>query len=401
MPTSPDSYAALYLREVGEIAATVDPAAVDELANALADVRRAHGRLFVLGVGGGAAHASHAVNDFRKLCDLEAYAPTDNVAEITARTNDEGWETTFEAWLRTSRISSKDAILVFSVGGGSREHNVSVNLVRAIELAREVGARVYGVVGRADGVTAREADACIVVETPPERRTPHVEEFQAIVWHLLVSHPALATTRGKWESVEVLGRRVSSSAVFLDRDGVIVELVWDAVDESFEGPNTKEDVRLAPGAAEAIGRIRSLDYRTVVVSNQPGAAKGKASRDDLLDAHAQVVRLLAGQGVEIDDYRYCFHHPDAVVPALMGDCDCRKPKPGMLLDAAAALDLDLSRSWMIGDSDTDVEAARAAGCRTVLVENPRSTHRRASAGRPDYRAKDVADAVEIVAGETR
>ena len=207
MPTSPDSYAALYLREVGEIVQSVDPAAVDELAYALADVRRGQGRLFILGVGGGAAHASHAVNDFRKLCDFEAYAPTDNVAEITARTNDEGWETTFDAWLRTSRLSSRDAILVFSVGGGSRAHNVSVNLVRAIELAQEVGARVFGVVGRADGATAEAADVCIVVEAPPERRTPHVEEFQAIVWHLLVSHPALVTAPGKWESVEAADGR--------------------------------------------------------------------------------------------------------------------------------------------------------------------------------------------------
>ena len=207
MPTSPDSYAALYLREVGEIVRSVDPEAVDELASALADVRRRQGRLFILGVGGGAAHASHAVNDFRKLCDFEAYAPTDNIAEITARANDEGWETTFDAWLRTSRLSSRDAILVFSVGGGSRTHDVSVNLVRAIELAQEVGARVFGVVGRADGATAEAAHACIVVEAPPERRTPHVEEFQAIVWHLLVSHPALVTASGKWESVEAADGR--------------------------------------------------------------------------------------------------------------------------------------------------------------------------------------------------
>ncbi len=202
MPTPPDSFAAVYLREVGEIVQSIDPAAVDSLAQALADVRDADGRLFVLGVGGGAAHASHAVNDFRKLCDFEAYAPTDNVAEFTARTNDEGWETSFDAWLRTSRLSSRDAILVFSVGGGSRAHNVSVNLVRAIELAREVGAGVFGVVGRADGATAQAADVCIVVEAPPERRTPHVESSQAIVWHLLVSHPALVKAPGKWESVE-------------------------------------------------------------------------------------------------------------------------------------------------------------------------------------------------------
>jgi D-sedoheptulose 7-phosphate isomerase len=207
MPTSSDSYAALYLREVCEIAQSVDPAALDGLADALAEVRRREGRLFVLGIGGGAAHASHAVNDFRKLCDFEAYAPTDNVAELTARTNDEGWETSFDAWLRTSRLSSRDAILVFSVGGGSRAHNVSVNLVRAIELAREVGAGVFGVVGRADGAAAELSDVCVVVDAPSERRTPHVEEFQAIVWHLLVSHPALVTASGKWESVERAGGR--------------------------------------------------------------------------------------------------------------------------------------------------------------------------------------------------
>jgi D-sedoheptulose 7-phosphate isomerase len=202
MPTTPDSFAAVYLGEVGDIVRSLDPSAVEDLALALADVRRRRGRLFVLGVGGGAAHASHAVNDFRKLCGFEAYAPTDNVAELTARTNDEGWESSLDAWLRTSRISSQDAILIFSVGGGSRTHNVSVNLVRAIELARDVGASVFGVVGRADGATAEAADVCIVVDAPPERRTPHVEEFQAIVWHLLVSHPALLTAAAKWESVE-------------------------------------------------------------------------------------------------------------------------------------------------------------------------------------------------------
>ena len=205
MPKPPDSFAAVYLGEVGDILRALDSSAVDDLALALADVRRRNGRLFVLGVGGGAAHASHAVNDFRKLCGFEAYAPTDNVAELTARTNDEGWETSLDAWLEVSRLSSRDALLVFSVGGGSRAHNVSVNLVRAIELAQEVGASVFGVVGRADGATAKAADVCIVVETPPERRTPHVEESQAIVWHLLVSHPALVRAPGKWESVESAG----------------------------------------------------------------------------------------------------------------------------------------------------------------------------------------------------
>lgn len=194
---------------------------------------------------------------------------------------------------------------------------------------------------------------------------------------------------------------MSHPAVFLDRDGVIVELVWDEVDGSFEGPSSEDDVRLVPGAAEAIGRIRALDYRTVVVSNQPAVAKGKASQGDLCGAHARLVRLLADRVVEIDDYRYCLHHPDAVVPELRQDCECRKPRPGLLLEAADALDLDLARSWMIGDAETDVEAGRAAGCATILVEHPRSAHRRTGRTVADHRVEDIADAVEIVAREKR
>jgi D-glycero-D-manno-heptose 1,7-bisphosphate phosphatase len=192
---------------------------------------------------------------------------------------------------------------------------------------------------------------------------------------------------------------LSDPAVFLDRDGVIVELVWDGADGAFEGPTVAQDVRLVPGAADAIRRIRSVDYRTVVVSNQPGAAKRKASREDLRMAHERVVRLLAERGVVIDDYRYCLHHPDAVDPLLAQACDCRKPRPGMLLDAATALDIDLSRSWMIGDSDVDAEAGRAAGCRTILVENPRSAHRRGGAGRVDHRVRDLGRAAEILVSE--
>ena len=191
---------------------------------------------------------------------------------------------------------------------------------------------------------------------------------------------------------------MSDGAVFLDRDGVVVELVWDEADGAFEGPTAGKEVRLVPGAADAIRRIRSLDYRTVVVSNQPGAAKGKASQEDLLEAHERVVGLLAEQGVMIDDYRYCLHHPNATDPALAQACDCRKPRPGMLLEAAAELDLDLARSWMIGDSDVDAEAGRSVGCRTILVENPLSAHRRQD-GAADYRVGDVSRAVQIVARE--
>ena len=196
------SYAETFLSEVAEIAGRIPADQIETMAEGLARVRAAGGRLFVLGVGGGAAHASHAVNDFRKICHFESYTPVDNVAELTARTNDDGWETTFVAWLELSRLNDRDAVLVFSVGGGSREHHVSMNLVLAVELANRVGAQVYGVVGRGDGTTAQLADVAIVVPSRPERRTPHVEAFQAVVWHLLVSHPLLAAQRGTWESLE-------------------------------------------------------------------------------------------------------------------------------------------------------------------------------------------------------
>jgi len=190
-----------YLDEAAAVAAALPADTIDAIVDGLAAVRERGGRLFILGVGGGAGHASHAVNDFRKLCHLESYAPTDNVSELTARINDDGWESAYAAWLRGSRLNAQDALLVFSVGGGSREHGVSTNLVAALDLARAVGASIYGIVGRAEGETARLADACVVVDAPAERLTPHTEAFQAVVWHLVVSHPRLAAQAGKWESL--------------------------------------------------------------------------------------------------------------------------------------------------------------------------------------------------------
>jgi D-sedoheptulose 7-phosphate isomerase len=196
------SFSEGYVQETISILSKLDYAQVEAIATGLASVRGAGGRLFILGVGGSAGHASHAVNDFRKICSFESYTPTDNVSELTARVNDEGWETTFSEWLKVSRLASKDALLVFSVGGGDRERNVSANLVRALELARAVGARTYGIVGRDGGFTRKIADACVVV--PPlesARVTPHTEGICAVVWHLLVSHPALKVEATKWESV--------------------------------------------------------------------------------------------------------------------------------------------------------------------------------------------------------
>lgn len=200
-------HADTYLEAVADLARAVPRATVDAMAEALAGVRERGGRLFILGSGGGAGHASHAVNDFRKLCALESYAPTDNVSELTARINDEGWETSLRAWLEVSRLAERDAVLVFSVGGGSREHAISVNLVEAMELAQSVGAGIFGIVGHPGGATADLADVAITVDAPAHLRTPLVESFQAVVWHALVSHPRLAAAPGKWESVAAAASR--------------------------------------------------------------------------------------------------------------------------------------------------------------------------------------------------
>ena len=198
-----DSFADEFLAETTEIVAALDREDIERVASGLARVRDGGGRLFILGVGGSAGHASHAVNDFRKLCALEAYAPTDNVSELTARVNDEGWDTTFSEWLKGSRIGEGDAILVFSVGGGDRERGISANLVLAVEQARSAGAGVFGVVGRDGGHTRKVADASVVIPPLyPDRTTPHTEGLCAVVWHLLVTHPALARVPTKWESVK-------------------------------------------------------------------------------------------------------------------------------------------------------------------------------------------------------
>lgn len=195
------SYAEVYLKEAAEIIRKLDTTAIERVATLLMQVKADGGRVFFLGVGGSAANCSHAVNDFRKIVGLECYAPTDNVAELTARTNDEGWENVFAEWLKVSKLSARDAVFILSVGGGDVERNISPNLVRAIQLAREVGAKVTGVVGRDGGFTARSADACIIVPTVnSETITPHTEAFQALIWHLLVSHPLLKQNRTKWEA---------------------------------------------------------------------------------------------------------------------------------------------------------------------------------------------------------
>jgi D-sedoheptulose 7-phosphate isomerase len=197
------SFSSQFLEEVQQVTTRLDAAAIERAVDVLAKVRDSGGRLFILGVGGSAANASHAVNDFRKICGFECYAPTDNVSELTARTNDEGWATIFSEWLKGSRLTSRDGLLVFSVGGGNLEKNVSPNLVSAVQLAQQTGASIVGVVGRDGGYTAKSATACVIVPTVnPDHVTPHSEAFQAVVWHLFVSHPKLKIGKTKWESTK-------------------------------------------------------------------------------------------------------------------------------------------------------------------------------------------------------
>ena len=195
------SYAQQHLNEAKEIINHINIDAIEKVADLLATIKKDQGRIFFLGVGGSAGNCSHAVNDFRKIVEIESYAPTDNVSELTARTNDEGWATIFEPWLKLSKLNPKDAVFIFSVGGGNLEKNISPNLVNALKYAKQVGAKIIGVVGRDGGYTAQVADACVIVPTVnPENITPHSEAFQAVIWHLLVSHPKLKENQTKWES---------------------------------------------------------------------------------------------------------------------------------------------------------------------------------------------------------
>ena len=396
------TFTSRYLEEVAAIAASLDVAAIEQMATGLADVRERGGRLFILGAGGGAGHASHAVNDFRKICGLESYCPSDNVSELTARVNDEGWDVSYANWLKGSRLSARDGILVFSVGGGSRDPAVSLSIVNALDLGREVGAAIFGVDRPVAGLHGdrrgrlRRHRACSRRTSDPARR--------GVPGGRLAS-PRLAP--GACPHAGHVGapregrgsRDVSTgAAVFLDRDGVINDVAMDPLSGLYESPYRVEDVHLAATAVAALQLLAKAGFLTAVVSNQPAAAKGTHTSAELDAVHAEVVRQLAEAGVRIDVWRYCRHHPTGVDPDLGRACDCRKPAPGLILDAAEALGLgDLSSSWMIGDSDVDVAAGRAAGCRTILIEHAPTAHRRSGGQEPDHRVDDVLAAARRVA----
>ena len=375
-----DKFAEAFLAEAAAIIAKLDVASIEHAAGLLASTRTAGGRLFILGVGGSAANASHAVNDFRKIAGIEAYAPTDNVAELTARANDEGWASIFDAWLRTSRLRPEDLLLILSVGGGNVEQNVSPNLVAALKYAKSVGAKIIGIVGRDGGYTATVADACVLIPTVnPAHVTPHTEAFQAVIWHLLVSHPAVKTQATKWESMASPGQR---RAVFLDRDGVINRTF--VRDGKPYPPTTLQELEVLPGVPEALRELKQHGYQLLVVTNQPDVARGKQSRQTIEAMHQALAARLP-----LDDILVCYHTDQ-------DRCDCRKPMPGMLLEAAKKHNIDLAASFMVGDRWRDIEAGYNAGCKTILIDYGYSE--RSPAHAPDLRVASLREAADWIIG---
>jgi len=371
-------FSASFLTEVAEIARRLDADAIERVAALLANVRERSGRLFIVGVGGSAANASHAVNDFRKLTGIEAYSPTDNVSELTARINDEGWASVFARWLETSRLQPRDAVLVFSVGGGSIERNVSPNIVAALDYAKAVGASIIGVVGRDGGHTARVADVSVLIPIAhPDRITPHTEAFQSVVWHLLVSHPSLQRMAGRWESITPAPLR---QAVFLDRDGVLNEPV--VRDGKPYPPASAAELQILPNTADALARLKQREFLLLVVTNQPDVARGTQKREVVEEIGRHLRATLP-----VDDVLTCFHDDQDA-------CDCRKPRPGLLLRAATQYGIDLSRSYLAGDRWRDIDAGANAGCRTIWID--RGYDERPPASAPDARVASLPEAVDWI-----
>ena len=378
--TVKNTFTQQFLAEAKEVIDGLDAPAIERAASLLAQTRTVGGRLFILGVGGSAANASHAVNDFRKIAGIEAYAPTDNVSEFTARVNDEGWQTVFESWLRVSRLRSQDLVLVFSVGGGNLEKNVSPNLVAALQYAKTVGARIIGIVGRDGGHTAKVADVCILIPTVnPDHITPHAEAFQAVVWHLMVSHPAVKQQQTKWESTAPVLPR-ARAAVFLDRDGVINRAV--VRDGKPFPPAGIDDLELLPEVASAMNSLKAHGFALYVITNQPDVTRGTQTREAVESIHQAL-----SSSLPIDDIFVCYHDDN-------DECGCRKPLPGLLLEARSKHNIDLSRSFVVGDRWRDIDAGHNAGCKTVLIDY--GYRERAPARPPEATVRSLREAADWI-----
>jgi len=373
------TFAEKFLAEAREVAEKLDVASIEKAANLLAETRMSGGRLFVLGVGGSAGNASHAVNDFRKIAAIEAYAPTDNVSELTARTNDEGWATVFENWLKTSRLQKRDLVLVFSVVAGEFERNVSPNLVLALRFAKSVGARIISVVGRDGGYAAKVSDACVLIPTVnPAHVTPHAEAFQAIVWHLLVSHPVVKVEHTKWESTVNQGPQ--QRAIFLDRDGVLNRVRMR--NGKPHPPAGESELEVTANARGLLQRLKEQSYKLLVVTNQPDVSRGITTRDAVDGINRKLAKELP-----VDEILVCYHSDS-------DNCDCRKPKAGLLLEGARRHQIDLAASFMVGDRWRDVEAGQNAGCQTILIDG--EYDEKPPAQPPDVKVRSLEEAVDWI-----
>ena len=371
-PAMPD-FVDLFFRESTEILTKLSREDVERLAHALADLRTRGGRLFVLGSGGSAGNASHAVNDFRKLCGIEAYAPTDNVSELSARTNDEGWHTTFSEWLKVSKASDKDAVIVFSVGGGNVERNVSPNIVEGLKVAKARGLKIFGIVGR-DGGIHQAGRRRGRHDTHRCRRTRDPSFGGVPGRYLALSGLASGSAT---ERDEVVKRR----AAFLDRDGVLNRVI--VRDGRPYPPATLAEFELYEGVPETVDRLRAAGFAIVIATNQPDAAEGRQSRvvvDAMHDRLTQAIR------------------PDAIKVAWTRDPARYKPSPGMLLEAASEIGIDLTGSFMVGDRWRDVDCGKAAGCRTIFIDRGYSESLNES---PDHVCADLASAVDWILNQTR
>jgi D-sedoheptulose 7-phosphate isomerase len=334
------SYITEYLNEVQDIAEQLDQSAIEKAVDILTNLK---GRLFILGVGGSAANASHAVNDFRKITGIEAYAPTDNVAELTARTNDDGWETVFSDWLLTSKLGPWDVLLILSVGGGSS--TTSQNLVKAMQLALSKSVQIISIVGRDGGHAMKVSDACILIPiVSQDRITPHQESFQAVIWHLLVNHPKLQKQNKNVKSIK-------NKAVFLDRDGTLNALINN------RSPRSLEELHIYPDAFDALTRLKREGFKLIVITNQPDVSRGLLSRQIADGINKRLEDFL-----HVDRLYICIH-TDA------HDCPNRKPKTGMLEAAKIEFGIDLTKSYMIGDTWRDIEAGNAAGCKALWLHS--------------------------------
>lgn len=349
---NPSEFIKTYLAETSVIAQQLDAQMIEKALHILLQVKKQGARLFFVGVGGGAGTGSHAANDFNKIAQISTFCLSDNPSLLTALANDEGWEAIFKRQLQMHKLNSHDCIFIFSVGGGNQ--NVSSNLVSAIGYAKEVGAKIIGVVGSDTGATAKLADACIFVPLlHPDRKTPHTESFQLVINHLLsnaIYHIAKETISDNAVSKIATEKK----AIFLDRDGVINNMIMRG--DVVSSPRNMEEFSLIPEVAQCLADFKAMGFLNIVFTNQPDIARGLLLQEDLANMHAIITKAMP-----VDSIIYCPHDN--------GDnCACRKPKPGMILQTAKNLSLDLSSSYVIGDSEKDISAGKFAGCKTFFIK---------------------------------